>query len=182
MQTTATARDVMVRDYVGVSESDSLADAVDLLVAEDAEGAVVLRGNDQVGSLSATEALAAIRGEDDPAGTTVGAVMDDPLPDISADAAATAVRDRLLTSDRGRLLVQNDDDPVGLVTARKFLTAVPTGPTADAEAAERFSRERESVAPDEAVSTQSVCEACGALSPELAAVDGSLLCADCRGE
>lgn len=178
MQVDTTVRDVMVRDFVGVSESDSLAAAAELVVGEDADGAVVLRGNEQVGSLAAPDLLEAVLSGVDPETTPVSEVMDDPLPSVPADAAVTAIRDRLVGDARGRLLVKNGEGPVGVVSASELLASLPAESGFDVGAAGGFDRAPETE-PGRTSPTQSVCEDCGSLSHELANVDGRLLCPDC---
>ena len=50
-------REVMTRDFVGVSESDDLLEAVRTIRNADATGALVLRGGEPVGYLSAGAVL-----------------------------------------------------------------------------------------------------------------------------
>jgi len=60
MRTDTTARDVMHREFLGVSESDPLRDAAALLVDEGTNCLVVLRGGEPVGRLSWRDALGAL--------------------------------------------------------------------------------------------------------------------------
>ncbi|WP_195155705.1 CBS domain-containing protein, partial [Halorubrum sp. AJ67] len=56
MRTDTTVRDVMHREFLGVSESDSLSDAAALLVEEETNCVVVVRGGDPVGRLESRDA------------------------------------------------------------------------------------------------------------------------------
>ncbi|MEA1931883.1 MAG: CBS domain-containing protein [Euryarchaeota archaeon] len=187
MRNGITVRDVMNREFVGVSESDGLVEAAELMRSEPTEAVVVVRGSEPIGSLSTATALAAML-DGDPGDRTVGDVMEPPVPTISPDASLADGTRQLIARGTTHLLVVDDDEIVGLLTERDVLAATetaeaPTTATAAAgtgatEAAEGGAEIDAEGATEESV--QGICEGCGSLTPELSTVNGQLVCPDCR--
>ncbi|MFW6321117.1 MAG: cyclic nucleotide-binding/CBS domain-containing protein [Halohasta sp.] len=185
MRNGITVRDVMNREFVGVSEADSLADAAELMVSEAAEAVVVLRGAEPIGSLSTSTAMAAML-EGDPDDRTVGEVMEPPVPTVRPDAALADATRHLIARSASHLLVVGDDGVAGMVTERDLLAASETveparSPGEEAEAVDRQPADPEAIEAEVSPETsmQSVCEVCGSLTPELSSVNGQLVCPDC---
>lgn len=191
MRNGITVRDVMNREFVGVSESDSLEAAAELMTAEPAEAVVVLRGSKPIGSLSTATALAAML-EGDPT-QSVGEVMEPPVPTVGPDAALSAAAQQLVGRETSQLLVVEDDEAVGLLTEQDVLaateaveaSAVATPSTADETTQSTASEANgavESEVSDTATgqSVQGICEGCGTLTPELSTENGQLVCPGCR--
>jgi len=179
-------RDVMNREFVGVSESDSLAEAAELMRAEAAAAVVVLRGAEPIGTLSPAEAMAAML-DDDPESTTVGAVMAPPVPTANPSTPLSVAAQQLVSQGVSHLLVVDEGAAVGLVTDREVLAATGTTPDGEetatapvAESSAELAAEPEPAAADESV--QSICEVCGALAPALSTVNGQAVCSDCRAD
>ncbi|EMA64329.1 CBS domain-containing protein [Halorubrum kocurii] len=133
MRTDTTVRDVMHREFLGVSESDPLRDAAALLVDEGTNCLVVLRGGEPVGRLGCRDALGALLdggvGADDGSSAdvggdrTVGSVMSPPLPTVAPDDALAAVEERLVAEGVDRVVAVEDGEAVGVVTAGDALAA-----------------------------------------------------------
>lgn len=173
-----TVRDVMAREYVGVSEADGVLETIELLLDEDAGCAVVLRGRDPVGLLTQRDVLELLSGEGDPTTATVADAMT-PDPDaVDASSTVTAAADALSAAETHRLLVRDGDEVVGVLTERDLLVATTTEPTSSPTAEAAVADPGEAAA--DGYASQSICEACGALTRDLADVDGQLLCPDCR--
>jgi CBS domain-containing protein len=195
-------REIMTREFVGVSESDSLAGAVDLLLSEGARTAVVLHGSDPVGLVSTAGALAAYAdgGESRP----VSDVMATPAPTVPPDASLGAAAREMTNEATDAVLVVGDGGPVGVVSCRDVVSAAaafseePTatddlaaggepgvGTAGDEQVVGTTGGGTEAGAGEMAAeatdySTQSVCEICGSFSPDLNNFNGQLICADCR--
>lgn len=204
MRTDTTVRDVMHREFLGVSESDPLAEAAALLVDEETNCLVVLRGGEPVGRLGCRDALGALldAGSLDADGPTVGSVMGPPLPTVAPDDALAVVEERLVSEGADRVVAVDDGAAVGVVTAEDALAAgAPrTGNGAHDVVADEATLEdaRAADAPmaganggiDPAVAssstdasgsaTQGVCESCGALVPDLVSANGQAVCPECR--
>ncbi|WP_050032712.1 CBS domain-containing protein [Halorubrum halophilum] len=208
MRTDTTVRDVMHREFLGVSESDPLRDAAALLVDEGTNCLVVLRGGESVGRLGCRDALSALldaevgSGDDDDRGLTVGAVMGPPLPTAAPDDALAAVEERLVAEGVDRVVAVEDGEAVGVVTAGDVLAAgAPrtgngardpigdedtTGDPRRGDAAMLGSDGGvdpavEASSTDASGSpTQGVCESCGALVPDLVSANGQAVCPECR--
>jgi CBS domain-containing protein len=203
MRTDTTVRDVMHREFLGVSESDPLAEAAALLVDEGTNCLVVLRGGEPVGRLGCRDALGALldAGSLDADGLTVGSVMGPPLPTVAPDDALAAVEERLISEGTDRVVAVDDGAAVGVVTAEDALAAgAPrTGNGAhDVVVDERAVEDNRAADAsmtgtnddiDPAVpsstdasesSTQGVCESCGALAPALVTANGRAVCPECR--
>jgi len=181
MRNGITVRDVMNREFVGLSESDTLAEAAELMRSESAEAVVVLRGSVPIGSLSTLTAMSALLDGDRE--RPLSELLEPPMPSVESTASLAAASQRLVSRGRSQLLVVDGDEAVGVLTSRDVLAAhesietaaaesQPTEPlTTDGRAAETMSVGE---------STQSICEACGSLAPELSDINGQQVCADCR--
>ncbi|ELZ29448.1 CBS domain-containing protein, partial [Halorubrum distributum] len=125
MRTDTTVRDVMHREFLGVSESDSLPEAAELLVDEETNCLVVVRGGEPVGRLESRDALDALLSATavsdesaaaSPEHLTVGDVMGPPLPAVSPDDSLAAVEERLVSEGADRVVAVDDGEAVGVVT------------------------------------------------------------------
>ena len=133
MRTDTTVRDVMHREFLGVSESDSLPEAAALLVDEETNCLVVVRGGEPVGRLESRDALDALLdaaevaggsdGNPTPADLTVGDVMGPPLPAVAPDDSLAAVEERLVAEGADRVVAVADGEAVGVVTDGDALAA-----------------------------------------------------------
>ncbi|SFR59132.1 MULTISPECIES: CBS domain-containing protein [Halorubrum] len=133
MRTDTTVRDVMHREFLGVSESDSLPEAAALLVDEETNCLVVVRGGEPVGRLEARDALDALLdatavgggadGAADPADRTVADAMGPPLPAVSPDDSLASVEERLVAEGADRVVAVDEGEAVGVVTDGDVLAA-----------------------------------------------------------
>lgn len=177
-------RDVMSREFVGVSESDPLLDAVELMRTEDTGSAVVLRGNVPVGVVSSEAVLDLLVDGGDPASATVEAVMENTPPALSPAAVAADAAEVMARTGDSHVLVADDDGVHGVVEAHDLTSAVNERSSQSAEAVptnpDAARTDAGSAPASDEYSAQSICEACGSLARELANVNGQLLCLDCR--
>ncbi|MFB6153325.1 MAG: CBS domain-containing protein [Halodesulfurarchaeum sp.] len=175
-------RDLLTRDFVGVSEADSVRGAVALMRESHEIGAVVLRGSEAVGTVSALDVLDAVAGGEDLDETEVRDVMQADPPSIDVDTSLGEAASLLSRTRGGILVVTGEDGVLGVITTRD-LASVSWEPAEVEEpvSAEVQSEERRTEStPAESYSNQSICEACGSLSRNLMNVNGQLLCPDCR--
>lgn len=195
-----TARDVMSREFVGVSEGDDVGAVVELMVDQAVDDALVLRGDDPVGAVSARTLLEAAAAEgvpDEPVETVMG-----PAPDpVCVDSDVDTVLARLSSAPGGLLPVADAaGDLVGVVAEADVIAAASSllsgpresdapvteavgaaGNGVDAAAvADRAGAETGQPSASPESSAQSVCEACGSLAGDLAVVNGQSICPDCR--
>ena len=128
-------REVMNGDYVGISESDPLTDSVELLLSEGVDVGIVLRGDETVGALTATDALATFVDVENAGTADVAAAMTDDVPTIRPDRGLHEARDRMTSLDSTWLLVTEGDRPLGVVTEHDLLagSTIGTEPAPDAE-------------------------------------------------
>lgn len=206
MRTDTTVRDVMHREFIGVSESDPLRDAAALLIDEEERCLVVLRGGEAVGRLDCRNALRTLLDADangDGGGeVTVGSVMGPPLPTVAPDDSLAVVEERLVAEGVDAVVAVEDDEAVGVVTAGDALAA--GAPRTGDATREPLGEEPvgadprrgdpamlgsdggadptvEAAATDASGSpTQGVCESCGALVPDLVTANGQAVCPECR--
>ena len=176
-----TLRDVMTREFVGVSESDHVDGAVQLMREEGVESAVVLRGSEPVGVLAAGDVLDLIANGGDAETTIVGDIMEISVPSLDPDATVGEVGTAMRTADSNLVLVEDADEVLGVVTARELAryTWDRRAVTENPGAVDEDIQSRESARAEE-YSDQSICESCGSLSPDLVNVNGQLLCPNCR--
>lgn len=194
MEDAVSVRETMTREFVGVSESDPVRGAVELLLSENGWAAVVLQGSDPVGLLTKEAALANLL--DDPDGEgPVGDVMDPSVPTVSPDRSLGDAAGMMVDENADAVLVVDDETPIGIVTNRDVVDAIggyaveprAGAPSSRPDAGETGAIENaEPPGPEGAetgtreFSNQGVCEVCGKLTPDLANVNGQLVCADCR--
>ena len=190
MNRDVTVREVVHGEFVGVSESDALLDTVELLLAEEADTALVLRGSEPVGLLTDRDVLEALVEGPPPEDAVVEDVMEPTVPTIEPDATIGEAADRVSTENPGRLVVTNGDEPLGILTEHDLLVTRPTSVVTDREEpadAMTLATEPEAsrggtggTGDGEAFQEQSICEGCGTLTGDLASFNGQLLCSDCR--
>ena len=203
MEGEVTVRDVMTRDYVGVSESDTVLGAVRLMDEDDIGCVVVLRGSDPVGIVTESDVLSLIADERDPADVAVSSVMSEPVVSVDADRGLSDAAATMSREDIRRLAVTNDDELVGVLSERDVISAsaslagvpqfreeppgdmggepMPGGPMGgETLGAESVGAATEEESDRYEYSDRSICETCGTLSRELANVNGQLICTDCR--
>ncbi|WP_224335187.1 CBS domain-containing protein [Haloprofundus halobius] len=193
MNTDVTVRDAMEREFVGVSESDSVRAAAELMFEEDADCIVVLRGNRPVGVVSSRVALGVVL--DDRDETSVSDVMVEPEPIVESETALVVAKDRMRSEATPWALVVDNGELVGLLTERDILMAATlTQEEMRPESRDRTPAGGEFGEPNdnpsdietnggvdsEAYSSQSICEVCGSLARTLSNVNGQLVCSDCR--
>lgn len=199
-----TARDVMSRDFVGVSEGDDVGDVCDLLVDERADDVLVLRGGEAVGVVACHDVLAAVADGDASDGETVEELMAPPPEPVAAEADLGTVLARLTGGRADALPVENGEEGVVGVVTESDVVAAATSLVSDPNAVEEPAADAapgagqeagvdaashavgpaatgsaaESGAPEGA--TQSVCESCGTLAGDLQVVNGQAICPECR--
>lgn len=189
MNTEATVREIMDREYLGVNESDELVETVELLLEEDKEAAVVLHGSEHVGVVTERDVLKLFVEGPDPREATVGDAMTDHVPTVSSEETVSAAADRLSTEPARRLIVTDGTEPIGIVTEEDLLAGqnYPAEASQPPEEGELLSTSVEAESTLAATGTetegfeeQGICEVCGTLSRDLASFNGQLLCAECR--
>jgi CBS domain-containing protein len=178
-------RELMDREYVGVSESDSLVETVELLLRENAEVAVVQRGSECIGVLTERDVLRTLVEGPPPGEATVGDAMTESVPTVNPDETVAAATAELSAQSTGRLVVTNGTEPLGVLTEQDVLTSraythAPEDPGEASAAAPAVGAESAREPATEGFEDQSICEGCGALASDLASFNGQLLCAECR--
>lgn len=186
MRDDVTLRDLASSTYVGVSESDSLLGTARLMAEEAVESAVVLRGADPVGTVTAAGILDVVADDPDLSSITAGETMGDPPPALPADERPSTAA-AVLANGARQILVTDGDELVGTVDPRDLLAVGPNfgpEPTDAVEPGGPPDAERVggtlSASTAEAEHRQGICETCGTLTRDLAAVNGQLMCPDCR--
>lgn len=187
-----TVREVMDREYLGVSESDDLVDAVELLLRAATDTAVVLRGSQPVGLLTPEDVMALLVEGPTPDSATVGDAMTAHVPTIDPELGLSEAADTMSAQDVRRLVVTRDPSasPAGIITAQDVFAirasdverAPDAGPQPEQVAAGPGSALANDLEPESAADfdDQGICGACGTLTSDLASFNGQLLCADCR--
>lgn len=176
MDKSVMVRDVMSREFVGVSESDTVAGAVGVMLDDGTDCAVVLRGNDPVGVVTSVSALDVLVDGADAESTPVSEVMGPVGPTVQPSDVLSEAARRMVTEPARRLLVMDGDELLGVLTERDVMAATAT--TVPESPDEAMTMETESRDPE--YTDQSICEVCGTLARELANVNGQLVCPDCR--
>ncbi|SFS05814.1 CBS domain-containing protein [Halomicrobium zhouii] len=193
MNRDVTVQEVMDREFVAASESDNALETVELMIREEAEPAIVLRGSEPVGVLSDRDVLEVVVDDDtNPTTVNVGDAMTESVPTITPEYTLAEARDRMAARSTKWLVVSSGGKPDGIVTEHDVLSSSTIGTEIDAA---NGASEEDSHLVDASTSTtasdagaaeaggfedQGICEKCGSLSRDLSAFNGQLLCADCR--
>lgn len=190
MNADVTVRDVMDREYVGVSESDDLVETAEVLLREGVDTAVVLRGSEPVGVLTCRDVLSLVVEGPPPAEATVEDAMTSSLPTVDPDTALTEAADVMSARNVRRLVVTPDAaaEPEGIITEHDVFAVRASEPEGTAETTEEPGPVQSGSALASDVKSegaadfeeQGICEACGTLTGDLVSFNGQLLCADCR--
>lgn len=174
MAQTVSVREVMTADFLGVTEGEPVIDVVDLLRDHRSGAAVVLRGSQPIGLVTAIDLLAVIDAgdPDDP----IEEYMKVPIVTVQPDATIAHAADRLLATEADRIVVVNlEGAAIGVIGPADVLTASDTLLESHLEHTTGAGAGRN----QPRLSEQGVCESCGALADNLTEVDGTLLCEAC---
>lgn len=198
-----TARDVMSREFVGVSEGDTVGDVLELMVEQEADDVLVLRGSEPVGVVSGHDVLGAVAEDELSRDESVESLMGPAPTPVAPDSDVDTVLAKLSSAVGDQLPVANGDDQLlGVVSDADVIAAAsslvseprdadaPTGPEGvgtggaagvDA-AAQGTARASIDASPERTpeTSAQGVCESCGTLSGDLQVVNGQSNCPECR--
>lgn len=167
-------RDVLTREFVGGSEGDTVPASSRLLLEEQSNHLVVLRGTEPVGLVSLSDLLKQYV-DDATDDTTLDDIMTTEYETITPEIPLAVAADRFVGTSRP-LLVMENDELLGLLTENDLLT-VPRGSYDDeVHEGKSESDSNETTVPAD----QGICEGCGAFTRTLTAIDGRTLCSDCR--
>ncbi|THE66275.1 CBS domain-containing protein [Salinadaptatus halalkaliphilus] len=200
MESELSVRDVLTTEYVGVSESDTVLDTVELMREERASCVLVVRGSSPVGIMTEWDVLGVVAEEADPAETTVESVMTTPVITVEPSRSLTDVATTMSREAIRNVVVEIDDELVGVVTQRDIIAAAGSFQAAvNPNRADEQPRNPEPAAGDalsmstepvgdarlvtnggDEYTAQGVCETCGSLAEELRDANGQLVCSDCR--
>lgn len=186
MNDDVTVREVMRREYVGASESDTLVDTAALMLEENVEAVVVLRGQEPVGILTERDLLQAAVDQGDLESMRVKHAMQEDPPTIQPSATLREATNMISGTATRRLLVAEGEEPIGVISEHDIVTASTLNPRVNGEIAEEteaMSAEAATTTPtgtEEEYSNQGICELCGTLTRDLSTFNGQLVCADCK--
>lgn len=195
MDSDATVANVITREYVGVSESDTVRATVGVMREERAASALVVRGSEPVGIVTEWDVLCLVEAGLDPEETTVDEVMSAPVRSVESDTPLVDAAGLMSSENIRNLVVEDDGEVLGLLTDRDVIAAVaslwpsdggvgnPTGDPGPDRGTETATAEygatASPAATDAEFSTQGVCEVCGSLTDDLSENNGQLVCSNC---
>lgn len=202
METELSVTDVLTTEYVGVSESDTVLGAVQLMREERVSCVLVLRGTEPVGIVTEWDILGLVAAEDDAGETTIGSVMSAPVITVRSDRALPDAADLMARENIRNLVVEDETSILGVLTQRDVIAAAGSFQATTAQSVSESGSAQQRLANSASVtesldsragedvevrpnggdeySTQGICEACGSLADSLWETNGQLLCADCR--
>jgi len=192
MQTDVTIREVMTRDFVGVSESDTIRDTVAVMRQSRSSSAVVLRGEDAVGIVTEWDLVGLLLEDDPPTGASVSSVMSSPVISASANATLVEAAAKMAAENIRNLIVTDAGETVGVLTQRDVIAAIGSSRGVDDPGEEPLRTSAGGLADDRqgeagavanggtAFRRQGICENCGALAESLWEQNGQLLCENCH--
>jgi len=186
MNDEVTIREVMDREYVGVSESDDLLDTVEMMLREGTESVLVMRGTNPVGVVTERDVLAYLVTEGDPSDAVVSEAMTEAIPTVAPGLSLAEAADEMSAQSTKRLVVTDQQEPLGLITEHDLMETATLsadrngGPVPDAERELVTGLSATQHTDTNGFEDQSICEACSAFSPDLTSLNGQLLCPDCR--
>jgi len=119
MPISAMVKDVATRKLISVDENDSIYDAVVLMTAENIGAIVITSLKKAVGILTERDLMKKVILEGlDSKNTKVGEVMSSPLITIRSDASIGEATQLMQLRKIRRLLVEDEDRIVGIITQR----------------------------------------------------------------
>lgn len=192
MESELTIRDVMTREYVGVSEADTVQGTVEIMRDERVGSVVVLRGTEPVGMMTEWDVIELIADGEDPAETAVKTAMSAPVISMDADRLLGDAIETMSRHDIRRMLaIDAEGEVVGVLTERDVITASASLSSLPARSERSTETDGFGEAGDPDLTSaadttdtgfagQSICETCGSLTRNLASVNGQLVCGDCR--
>lgn len=116
-------KDVMVKDVETLDINSNLEDVLRNFVEKGHGSAVVTRDNVKVGIVTTWDVLEAIAEGDDLSEVKVWEVMERDLVTISPEASIREAATKMVTNVVWRLLVEEDDKIIGVVSATDILRA-----------------------------------------------------------
>ena len=175
-------RDILSRDFVGVNESDAVLGAAALMRESGETAAVVLRGQDATGILTAEGILDFLVDGGDVESAPVSAVMDPNPQTVTPETTISEATRNLVGTGISHLLVTDGSEMLGVLDPRDLAAAKQTesGGSETQELTTASAVDGRDTAVDDGYANQSICEGCGSFSQDLVNVDGQLLCPDCR--
>ncbi|WP_227131087.1 CBS domain-containing protein [Halorubellus salinus] len=188
MNADVSIRDVAARNFVGVTETDSVNGAAKLMYEDDTSCAVVLRGSEPVGIVTERDVVGLIAEDGDPMNTEVSVVMSEPVVTIDAAESLAVAAERMGTETIRHLVVTAGDELFGVLAADDVLaarsaTAPVNGEPTAGDLVENggmpVADDRSQPAEDATYDPQSICEVCGSLSDALTDRNGQLVCDNC---
>jgi len=192
MDTDVPIREVMTRDYVGVSESDTIADTVAVMRESRSSSAVVLRGEDAVGIVTEWDLVGLLDDEDRSTDAAVSSVMSSPVVSARADATLAEAAATMTAEHIRNLVVTEGREFVGVLTQRDVIAAIgsrratpgqnrESPPTATAGTTNDDGSRLAIANGGDAFRRQGICEGCGALADALWEANGQFRCENCHG-
>ena len=117
-------REVMSPSVISVESSATVRDAAQVMIEREIGSVIVTESGRPVGIMTERDVLrrVVVKGLD-PTKTRVGEVMSSPLVTVKADAYITDAGRLMSERNIRRLLVVEDDRPVGVVTEKDLLRA-----------------------------------------------------------
>jgi signal-transduction protein with cAMP-binding, CBS, and nucleotidyltransferase domain len=192
MERDVSIRDVTAREFVGVSESDSVHSTVRLMHEEDVGSVLVMRGSVPVGIMTERDVLEMVATGKDPESTSVEELMSQPVITMAASRPLADAAETMSREEIRNLVVTDDTDGeeiVGVLTERDVIEAASTlqasrsidrEATIEGVATAATAVESEATVTEDEYGSQGVCELCGALTDSLHDSNGQLVCSDCR--
>ncbi|WP_440990109.1 CBS domain-containing protein [Haloarchaeobius baliensis] len=192
MERDVSIRDVTAREFVGVSESDSVRSTVRLMYEEDVGSVLVMRGSTPVGIMTERDILEMVAEGEDPESTAVSELMSQPVITMAASRPLADAAETMSREEIRNVVVTDDTDGeeiVGVLTERDVIEAASTLQASrtletqmnlEGVATAATAVESEASIPEDEYGTQGVCELCGALADSLHDSNGQLVCSDCR--
>lgn len=116
-------KDVMVKDVETLDINSNLEDVLRNFVEKGHGSAVVTKDNVKVGIVTTWDVLEAIAEGDDLSEVKVWEVMERDLVTISPEASIREAANKMVTNVVWRLLVEEDDKIIGMISATDILKA-----------------------------------------------------------
>ncbi len=173
-ETRVPLREVMKYNPTTIECETSVARAAEIMCRDEVGSCIVLRNNAPIGIITEQDINCKVVAKDiKPGSISVSQVMSTPLITVDADSTIGDAAHMMVRHKVRRLPVIEGLNVVGIVTVRDILSVAN-------EINEIMSDLIDINRDDEMI--LGVCDACGAMSDDLAQIDGMMLCPDCREE
>lgn len=173
-------KDTMSRNFSGVDSHSTVLEAARKIARSNTDSVIVTQNGDSLGIITGHDIIVkTVIKNVLPSEMTAGEIMSSPIITAKPSTDIIEAAEMMVKYNIRRLAVMENDSIVGMITDRDILAIAP-GLTAILEGLIELNNENNIC--KETDIERGICQRCGALVDNLTAVNGLMLCEDCKEE